>query len=335
MRNYIFFLFTVSFFLFPSLRPGNHSTANAAQTAFYGHLQPKALYNFGLAFGVYPALNEEKATMIYFPGFADAFRNHEALFAKWQAEGITVFAFDYPDHGGSIRLTGQTINTVKFSTVMDAAMEMYQALIPESDKPLFLSGWSTGGLIAARLIQSPRLRSKLSKLPAGVVLLSPAISAKPCIGASATHEQFTCLIPNHETLTHDESLWKRGAIEPSNAIEAAGFIAQLFVDGPKMFNLTQGWPNEVPVFIATADDDRYVFSDMTEKWRSLQERFWGMQAVHMECEGSFHEVDNDTDYGAEAVRMASAVFLRQALSGNDSLNLTTEIQSGPSCKQIE
>lgn len=115
--------------------------------------------------------------------------------------GMRVIAFDLPSHGKSYGGVSDDLDWFSFTDLADVAVVIERETLEDSSRPLILSGWSTGGLLALRMAQSEK-RSILSRYPSGLLLFAPAVSVPACVGDAF------CQITN-ETLTHDHTLYQR------------------------------------------------------------------------------------------------------------------------------
>ena len=91
-----------------------------------------------------------EADMLFLIGFGDRADNHGPLFNLMNEQGIRVISFDYPSHGES---QCSNINLESFTSLSFLAQEIEEKTRENINRPLFLSGWSTGGLLALRMIQ--------------------------------------------------------------------------------------------------------------------------------------------------------------------------------------
>jgi len=77
----------------------------------------------------------------------------------------------------------------------------------DSKRPVILAGWSTGGLIATRMVQSESLQLENRRV-VGMILFTPGVSVYPIVGDGG--------IITEETLTSNPNPPHRGPIKPSS-----------------------------------------------------------------------------------------------------------------------
>jgi alpha-beta hydrolase superfamily lysophospholipase len=93
--------------------------------------------------------------------------------------GFRVISFDLPSHGENSGLLNE-INLFPFTRLIDllSSVERFTRIL--QSRPLILSGWSTGGLIVTRLVQS--FSERLDRKVNGVILFTPGVSVHTLIG---------------------------------------------------------------------------------------------------------------------------------------------------------
>jgi alpha-beta hydrolase superfamily lysophospholipase len=257
-----------------------------------------------LHMAVYPSAGPTKGDVLFFHGFSDRFRNHDRLFSLWQAAGLRVLAFDLPGHGDTDSASLDHYNFTDFASLA-AAVEAETRENPE--RPLYLAGWSLGGLIATRIAEAPELAGLLGRQVAGLVLFAPGISVYPCVGRH-------CFVTN-DTLTHDQSLWNR-SFTPETPLAFPLFGTAL------LFNTVQAQSTDLPrglptlVMLAGDDTDDYAKTPEVKEWAQQQRNREGARVEILQCPRAFHELDNESpEFGGQQIRNRSTGFLR-GLSGS-------------------
>jgi alpha-beta hydrolase superfamily lysophospholipase len=176
----------------------------------------------------------------------------------------------------------------------------------EPKRPLFLAGWSTGGLIATRIVQSEAMRSLFPSIK-GIVVYAPGVAVKTCVGDAL------CQITN-ATLTHNQNLQDR-LIYPESPLSRLNFATKLLFHAHTSWK--EGVPSSIPtmVFVAGEEQDRYVKSKEIKEWVKSQRVNFESKITAFSCANARHELDNEPDvYGGDQVRVLSGEFIKAVLS---------------------
>jgi alpha-beta hydrolase superfamily lysophospholipase len=236
------------------------------------------------------------ADLIFLHGHADRVDNHRELFARWAQAGIAVVAPDLPSHGDTSVRGIDAWTTGDIAALVGLLERRYGA----TGRPLILAGWSYGGLMATRILQSPDHLRALARRPAAVVLLVPAVAPLPLTGGDG--------ISRHRSLRHDPDP-EAAPPSPASPLLNPVFAVRL---------LAEAWaarhdrlPAEVPAFVVASDaaEDRYVDADGLLRWASAQ----GAQVLS--CTGARHAVDLEPWPTGPTVRQATVGFLASAVPG--------------------
>lgn len=257
-----------------------------------------------LRIGIMDPPGEPKGDILFLHGFADRFDNHLPLFQKWRAEGLRVIAFDYPSHGETC---GRGIDYYRINGV--AAFATYAAQVAAAvgggDRPLLVAGWSTGGLIAVRMLQAPQI-ARIGRPIKGAFLLAPGIDVPLVVGDKG--------MVTEETLTSDPNPPHRGAIAPKTPLSAPVFAADLLLNARHARN--DSFPKDIPTFVVTGgnEEDVYVESAAIEAWVAAR-RAEGASVEGLKCEGARHELDNERAPIRDDVRTSAAQFASWIVGG--------------------
>lgn len=257
-------------------------------------------------FGVYENKDLRLGDVLYFHGLGDRFQNHEALFAEWNAAGFRVISFDLPSHGESSGTAIGGIDFHSFDSLTEIAQVVLRTVRSASDsKPLFLAGWSLGGLIAARITQSEELRLGFPPV-AGLILYAPAIATRTCVG-------FLCQITN-ETLTHNQSLFER-EIKPDKPLLHLPFGSRLILAAAGTWR--PPLPAELQTLIILASEaDAYVHTALVVKWVGTHRSNYVSRISAYRCKDAKHELDNEPEaFGGNFVRQISTDFVARVSQG--------------------
>lgn len=238
-----------------------------------------------------------RGDVMFLEGFADRFDNHKPLFDALAAAGLRVIAFDYPSHGETC---GKGLNSFDFVQLAEMAGKVDQAKA-SAGKPLYLAGWSTGGLLAVRMAQKNNPTSGLRPI-AGMALLAPGVDV-----------QFVLSV-DPATLTSNPEPPHVAGPKPSSPLAVPLFAAALKINALK----SQAPVNGVPTLVITGDleKDKYVDTAGVRSW--VDARIAGGDPVTgLSCPalgedgatGGRHELDNEPDPQGSAVRTAAVEFL--------------------------
>jgi alpha-beta hydrolase superfamily lysophospholipase len=231
-----------------------------------------------------------KGDVLFLEGFADRFDNHRPLFEQFVGEGLRVIAFDYPSQGETC---GRSLDRYGFADLAELAGKVER--LKAGSGPLYLSGWSTGGLLAVRIAQGIRPNA-LSRPLAGMALFAPGVDVRTVVAVS------------QETLTHNPTPPHVAPPKPSSPAFRPVFAAALVVNSK--LSEAETLPPKVPTLVMTGGEleDRYVNTDGVIAWTEAQ-RDVGADTTGLQCAGGFHELDNEPAGIGDVVRGASAKFL--------------------------
>jgi alpha-beta hydrolase superfamily lysophospholipase len=249
-----------------------------------------------------PTEGVPKADILYFHGFADRIDNHRPLFEQWTNGGYRVIAFDYPSHGETCG-SANTINQYNFRDIAKFAQIIEAATRMDHQRPLFLAGWSTGGTIAARMVQSDKF-AQLGRKISGMILFSPGIPVRPIVGQAGT--------VTSETLTRNLQPPHMGEIKPKSPLLTPIFASNILLNSNLAYQ--QSFPVSIPllIFVGGDEEDRYVNSASLKKWAAKRYDAGG-RVLSVSCEGGFHELDNEPDEMGQQVRRVAVDFVTGVL----------------------
>lgn len=246
--------------------------------------------------GVKEAAGAVTADVMYLHGFADRFDNHLALFDELSAAGLRVVTFDYPSHGESC---GASINRFDLEDLAVMAGKI-DAAKRTPGKPLYLAGWSTGGLLAVRIAQGfePTELRPVGKM----ALFAPGVMVRPVMTVDPG------------TLSSNLDGHHVAPPKPGSTLEAALFTAAIAGNSTLSHRSLGG----VPALVVTGDaeKDRYVNTAGVERWVKAR-RDGGDTVLGLSCPafptdedlGGRHELDNEPAPQGDAVRGAAVAFL--------------------------
>lgn len=242
------------------------------------------------------------ADVIFLHGFSDRLDNHMPLFNELTSRGMRVISFEYPSHGET---QSASLGWYSFEDLFNLVRIVEAQTVEEDGRPLFLMGWSTGGLLAARMAQK-EFFSKFTRAPSGLVLIAPGVSVYLVPGQWG--------FVTEESLTSNPSVPHKGPIAPSSPFAKPVFSLRLLANS--LFSWT-AMPRGLPVLTLIGGDLTDVYADSKEVKRWVRQRRKGNPLMYgVQCAQGKHELDNEFEPLGVTVRRASSDFLSGILSGN-------------------
>ncbi|KQO61401.1 alpha/beta hydrolase [Curtobacterium sp. Leaf261] len=271
--------------------------------------------------GVVEPEGAPRVDVLFLHGHADRLDNHAALFAALAADGVRVTSFDMPSHG----LTDAgVIDRWSFGDLAALAASVERATADGSDRPFVLAGWSFGGLLATRIVQSPSERAAFGRPISALAVESPAIVPLPFSGGDG--------VSKLRALTHDLSAPVAGPPQPPSPLQDPVFAGRLLANG--QIAATTPLPRDVPTLVELADptEDSYVDVAGVDAWATGIARRDGAPVTVLRCVGARHALDLESwPIGPEA-RTAFAAFVASAASGTAHLPTSDEPARGATCR---
>lgn len=244
--------------------------------------------------------------ILFLPGFGDRLDNHGPLFEEWTKKGFRVISFDYPSHGET---TGARLNFFTFRRLAKMVKAVEAFTRENADRPLILSGWSTGGMIAARIASADTL-AKPERPIKGLILFAPAVATPSRVGDTSSWLYPTGRV-TAETLTHDPNPPHRGPIRPETPLSTMPF--PIFLKINSLFAFNQKLPPSIPtlVFLSDASEEKYIDLKRAELWLAWQRRV-NADIKSIDLFGARHEIDNELEeFGGAYARTEAAKFAAQ------------------------
>jgi hypothetical protein len=169
--------------------------------------------------------------------------------------------------------------------------------------PLILSGWSTGGLIAVRILQKYGLDRKIS----GSLLFTPAVSVPLLIGEFG--------VVTVRTLTSNQNPPYRGPLKPSSPALHPIFAGILLVNSRIAF--AEFLPKGIPTMVILAGDtlDKYVKTLEVKLWTENQRKH-GVNIKGIQFGNSLHDTDNEREEIGKEVRRVATEFVVSIFNKN-------------------
>lgn len=227
---------------------------------------------------------DPKGDVLFLTGFADRADNHGPLFNKIVESGFRVISFDYPSHGET---DCSNLNFHNFTSLSQMAVSVLEHPNYKSKAPLYVMGWSTGGLLGYRMVQDGDLGFRDIK---GLVLLAPGLSVSKLPGEFGKVTQRSLLLnpnPPH-----------KGPIKPISPLLYPGFSVSLLKNSYVARN--QPVP-ELPILMLLADDQADVYAN-TPKIKKWYKKIKSKKFMALQCVGAKHELDNEIEPVGTLVR---------------------------------
>jgi len=243
--------------------------------------------------------------ILYFHGFGDNYKNHVGLFSEWVKKGFRVITFNYPQHGRSF---GDFLGRFGIRGLAWVGQRVEQIYTSSStSRPLFLAGWSTGGLVVTRTLQGAQGFPTFSRPVRAAITYAPGVKVKLLIGEYG--------FVTNRTLVHG---LEEGAAALMPATPISPFLTPLFALDllrESKASRTAVLSTEVPLLVFSAgSEDMYVNSGGTKDWVEYQTTK-DVSIAHVVAENAYHGLDNESDIrGGSVVRDLSAVFFATAAS---------------------
>lgn len=228
-----------------------------------------------------------KADMLFLIGFGDRADNHGPLYKLMNEQGIRVISFDYPTHGES---RCSHIDYEGFTSLSFMAQEIEEKTREDINRPLFLSGWSTGGLLALRMVQQNFLAERFIK---GIVLITPGVSVYTFVGGDG--------VIREKTLSQNPNPPHVAPPKPVSPFLTPVFASTIKLNAAIGRNARLPFYTPILVLVAGEKLDKYVKTPVLKKWiqnsRGSKDNLLAFQ-----CENSMHEMDNEINPIGPTVR---------------------------------
>jgi pimeloyl-ACP methyl ester carboxylesterase len=252
-----------------------------------------------------------KGDVLFLHGFADRLDNHGPLFDGWVKAGFRVISFDFPDHGET---TGADLDKFAGTTgpikgLAELASEIEKRTHQDGRRPLILAGWSTGGLVAVRMLQGITPQAFEGRTISGTVLFAPGVTVRILVGEGGT--------VTTQTLTNNPSPPHRGPIKPLRPAMSPVFAADLLINGANSWKAAL--PAGIPALVVLADDndDRYVVPQKLREWVTMERSKFGAKISAFQCAHAKHELDNEPEPVGSYVRQAAWDFAVKSVEGSE------------------
>ena len=274
---------------------------------FFEHEFHIEAYGSKIMVGTYAHRAKDSATVIYLPGYADTFNNHEDLLSQLHDAGVRVISFDYPSHGQSdggiwawdIQDVASIIKAVLSSPSLNSG-----ELAINRKLPVILVGWSTGATMAIRTAQTwhPHVIPADLRL-AGIVAFAPGLPVQLAVGHG--YSRLGTKV-KAEDLTRNARAIKYAPM-PESTLASGPFALSLFTTSVAAKVMSAP---AIPtlVFVADNDKDFFVNANSSATWvqNSPETPTFGFQ-----CEGAYHGLEFEPDGIGELTRLLTLEFVQR------------------------
>lgn len=206
--------------------------------------------------------------VFYFTGYYDTPENHLSTFSKLADRGFRVISFSYPSHGKTRGQKNQ-LWRYNFRDVFAMYESLESATREDKDRPLDFAGWSLGGELAIRYVQSGR--DLMHRQVKRIAAVAPSVAVWPIVG------EFN--IATQRTLTRNPAFKFAGVLKPSSPLIHPSFTGCLVANCALAFLGTL--PSNLSTLVMTAGKDKYVATPGVQYWiKSQRRRGASIHAVH-------------------------------------------------------
>lgn len=247
--------------------------------------------------GVAEPEGEPVADLLFLHGHADRLDNHAALFDTLTAAGVRVVSFDLPSHGET---DAGAIDRWSFDDLAALTGRVLHATEQDRDRPLVVTGWSFGGLLATRFVQDPDERAALGRPVRALVLESPAVAPRTFAGGDG--------VSRLRALTHDLRAPVVGPPDPASPFLDPVFAGRLVAQA--RVAVATALPHGLPTLVQLAgDDDRYVDVPAVRTWAEDVAPRDGADVQVQEHPGARHAIDLESWPVGESARDQLVAFV--------------------------
>lgn len=248
--------------------------------------------------GVAEPEGEPVADLLFLHGHADRLDNHAALFDALTAAGVRVVSFDLPSHGET---DAGAIDRWSFDDLAALTGRVLHATEQDRDRPLVVTGWSFGGLLATRFVQDPDERAALGRPVRALVLESPAVAPRTFAGGDG--------VSRLRALTHDLRAPVVGQPDPASPFLDPVFAGRLVAQA--RIAATTALPHGLPTLVQLAgdDDDRYVDVPAVRTWAEDVAPRDGADVHVQEHPGARHAIDLESWPVGDSARSRVVAFV--------------------------
>jgi alpha-beta hydrolase superfamily lysophospholipase len=262
-----------------------------------------------LRVGIVEAETRKLGEVLFFHGFGDRLDNHMPLFEAWSKKGYRVISFDLPSHGESTGILNN-IDLYSFNELLDFAVTVLNDTRDGStERPLILSGWSTGGLLAVRAAQ--RATFAQHAIVQGLILFAPAVSVPALVGVKG--------FVTEATLTSNPNPPHMGKPSPVSPLLKPIFASHLLANAAIAYHGHLDLQLPMLTFVGGQDEDKYVKTEKVKEWAlKNQTPFF---RVNIQCAHAYHELDNEPRMVGEVVRNTAVTFTETVFNRFNSMKV--------------
>jgi pimeloyl-ACP methyl ester carboxylesterase len=266
--------------------------------------------------GVLEPEGEPVADLIFLHGHADRLDNHRELFLAFAASGVRVISYDLPSHG----LTDAgPLDVWSFADLAALTGLVEKTTRDSGERPLVLSGWSFGGLLATRIAQTPEYSAALSRPLAALAVENPALVPLPFSGGDG--------VSKLRALTHDLSAPVAGPPTPASPFLNPVFAGRLLSQAA--IGRSTPLPNGLDTLVVLSDPAEDLYVDPTEirTWAEEIAPQDGAAVTVVQCAGSRHGADIEAWPIGAAARDAMVDFVADAVGSRPAPAQAPEVST--------
>ncbi|MGE4233998.1 MAG: alpha/beta hydrolase [Bacteriovoracia bacterium] len=263
--------------------------------AFYKTVEVKNFFGkIDVPVSIYQSTGDQeiKADLIYIHGFGDQADNHSKFFGQLAMAGYRVIAFDLPSHGRSKQSFFNGLQFLSFERIFNMINDIEKETLEDSARPLVYAGWSTGGLILARMAQKQKFKYRT---PQGLVLITPAVSIYK---TPFSFGQWG-LVTNNTLSNNLERNASLGSPKPRSPFFYPIFAMRMLWNSFRAYYSSVDPDIGTAVFIAGDNTDRYVKSGNLVNWIRSSTSY---DMIGMQFDQTKHDLENEPNGVGEKVR---------------------------------
>jgi alpha-beta hydrolase superfamily lysophospholipase len=236
---------------------------------------------------------KEKAVICFVHGYGDHSSRHGNLVSALSKSGFSLYAFDLRGHGRSPGKRGHIDSWAQFREDLQRLLRLVEAQSP--DLPLFLMGYSLGGLIAADYaLHNPGVLK-------GLVLMAPGLDSEDISAFAIMMARiFSRILPrlginpglDDVWVSRDEKVLQEMADDPLCHGTATARLGNEVLKTMDWCQQNAG-TLKTPVLVLHGKDDHIMPADTS---RVFFENIAFSDKKRIEYDGGYHELDNDVNH---------------------------------------
>lgn len=290
----------ISFIVIISNLAGHEAKAASIHTRMV-RVHPNLSLRMGIMSSNWP---KPVGDVIYLHGFGDRLDHHEPLFRTLSDQGYRVISFDWPSHGET---QSNSIDWYTLDEMAELVKFVERSSREEQTRPLFVVGWSAGGLLAVRMAQKGQFQS-WGREPKAMVLHTPGVALRMIPGSWG--------LITEDSLTSNALVPHRHSPQPASPYLKPLFSLRLLLNS--IYSFHEVWPSKIPMLTILAGEelDRYAHTGHIKGWVQAQRSVNAALKPSLPglfCPQAKHEIDNEVEPIGATVRLHTVSFLNAVL----------------------